>query len=85
MATQVDVTGILDDAAYQVRITGDGVYGNVRVDRLVEQHSGREVEVPGHGVVTVNNTPEGVLGLLMAETDVYRVEGDLPGRFGETS
>lgn len=81
----VDVTGVLDDTIYQVRIDGDGAHGNTRVGRLLTMHDGREVEVDGHGVFTVDDTPEGMFACLMAHTRVIAVDGDVPGAFRDVA
>lgn len=78
----VGVVGMLDGVPYTVRVHPDGqVDGSDRVSRLVGMHNGDEIEVPGHGVVTVDGSAEAVFGLLLAHTEVYRVDGTPPDRY----
>lgn len=77
------VAGSLDDALYEVEVTGDAgdpVVGSRRVRVLVEQYAGETVLVTPKGpAYTVDPADEAsVLALLSAHTRVTRVGDGAP-------
>lgn len=78
------VVGIVDHTVYHVRMVRGGWQDNALIERLHTMWRGQQVEVPGHGVFTVDDTAEGLVALLMAHTQVVRMEGDPPVVFRTT-
>lgn len=77
------VTGELDGAVYQVRVTGDAadpVVGSGRVRALVSQYEGRRVPLSpvGPTIVVDGGDEATVLALLSAKTRVRRVGPGAP-------
>jgi hypothetical protein len=77
------VAGTLDDALYEVEVTGRKsrpVVGSKRVAGLVRQHEGDTVLVTpvGPAYVVDGADPASVLALLSSHTQVSRVSDDAP-------